>query len=83
MCTHCTRRQFIEAGAVSGIALATGHWAAAGGGPGGTPAPDPKVRICVVIAGEPRGKSWGLSEGDLVIISSYDNYQGVDVIQLD
>jgi len=27
MCTHCTRRQFIGAGAVGGIALAMGHLA--------------------------------------------------------
>ena len=31
-------------------------------------APDPKVRICVVIAGKPAGRSWGLSEADLAPI---------------
>ena len=63
MCTHCTRRQLIGAGAVGGIALATGHWAAAG--QASSPPPETKVRICVVIAGEPGGRSWGLSEADL------------------
>ena len=66
MCTHCTRRQFIEAGAVGGLALATGHWAAASGA--SSPPPASKVRICVVIAGEPAGRSWGLSEADLAPI---------------
>jgi len=66
MCTHCTRRQFIGAGAVGGLALATGHWAAASGA--SSPPPASKVRICVVIAGEPAGRSWGLSEADLAPI---------------
>jgi len=66
MCTHCTRRQFIGAGAVGGLALATGHWAAASGA--SSPPPASKVRICVVIAGEPTGRSWGLSEADLAPI---------------
>jgi len=66
MCTHCTRRQFIAAGAVGGLALATGHLAAASAA--SDPLPNPKVRICVVIAGEPAGRSWGLSEADLAPI---------------
>ena len=68
MCTHCTRRQFIGAGAVGGIALATGHLAAASGVSNAPPALKSKVRICVVIAGKPAGRSWGLSEGDLTPI---------------
>ena len=63
MCTHCTRRQLIGAGAVGGIALAAGHLTAASAA--SNPAPDPKVRICAIIAGEPGGKSWGLSKADL------------------
>ncbi len=66
MCTHCTRRQFIAAGAAGGLALATGHLAAASAAP--DPLPNPKVRICVVIAGEPAGRSWGLCEADLAPI---------------
>jgi hypothetical protein len=50
------------------MALAAGHWAAASEASSPPPAPDPKVRICVVIAGEPAGRSWGLSEADLVPI---------------
>ncbi|MHC4436586.1 MAG: hypothetical protein ACYS3S_04445 [Planctomycetota bacterium] len=65
MCTHCTRRQFIGAGTIGGIALATGHLAAASYATNPTPTPDLKVRICVVIAGKPAGNSWGLSEADL------------------
>jgi len=68
MCIHCNRRQFIGAGAVGGMVLAAGHWAAASEASSPPPAPDPKVRICVVIAGEPAGRSWGLSEADLVPI---------------
>ncbi|MDP2897144.1 MAG: hypothetical protein Q8Q12_11420 [bacterium] len=66
MCTHCTRRQFIGAGVVGGLALATGRWAAATGA--SSPPPASKVRICVIIAGEPAGRSWGLSEADLAPI---------------
>ena len=65
MCTHCNRRQFIGAGAVGGMALAVGHWPAASEASSPPPVPDPKVRICVVIAGKPAGRSWGLSEADL------------------
>ena len=65
MCTHCTRRQFIGAGAVGGIALATGHLAIASDASNPQFAPNPKVRICVVIAGKPANQSWGLSESDL------------------
>jgi len=69
MCTHCTRRQFIEAGAVGGIALAAGHLAAASGVSSPPPVVKSKVRICVVIAGKPRGRSWGLSEADLAPVT--------------
>jgi len=68
MCMHCTRRQFIGTGVASGMALAAGNWAAAGGDPSPPSASDSKVRICVVIAGRPAGNSWGLSESDLVPI---------------
>ncbi len=68
MCMHCTRRQFIGTGVASGMALAAGQWAAASDASSPPPAPDPKVRICVVIAGKPAGNSWGLSEADLVPI---------------
>jgi len=68
MCVHCTRRQFIGASAVSGIALATGHLTAASGASDFLPSNDSKVRICVVIAGKPRGRSWGLSEQDITPI---------------
>ena len=68
MCMHCTRRQFIGAGAVGGIALAAGHLAVARDASSPQPASDSKVRICVVIAGKPAGNSWGLAEADLAPI---------------
>ncbi len=68
MCTHCTRRQFIGAGAVGGMALALGHLTAASDASSPASEPDSKVKICVVIAGKPTGKSWGLSEADLAPI---------------
>jgi len=68
MCTHCTRRQLIGAGAVGGIALAAGHWAAASDVSSPPHARDAKVRICVVIAGKAGGGSWCLSEADLAPI---------------
>ena len=63
MCTHCTRRRFIGASAVGGMALAAGHLAAESDA--SIPEPDSKVRICVVIAGNPTGNSWGLSEAEI------------------
>jgi len=65
MCTHCNRREFLGASAMGGMALAVGHWAAASGVSSPPPAPKSKVRICVVIAGKPAGRSWGLSEADI------------------
>jgi len=69
MCVHCTRRQLIEAGAVGGIALAMGHLAAVSDVSSPPPGRDSKVRICVIIAGEPAGRSWGLSEAELAPIT--------------
>ena len=66
MCTHCTRRQFIGAGAIGGMALASGHLTAPGAEPSG--ASKTKVPICVIVAGKPEGNSWGLSEEDLAPI---------------
>jgi hypothetical protein len=69
MCMHCTRRQFLEAGALGGMALTAGHLAA------GDAAPDPagpasaKVRICVVIAGKPEDRSWCLSEAEVASLT--------------
>ncbi|KPK36095.1 MAG: hypothetical protein AMJ65_16680 [Phycisphaerae bacterium SG8_4] len=69
MCMHCTRRQFIGTGVASGIALATGHLAAAGSKSNTSSSPEAKVRICVIIAGKPAGNSWGLSKADLAPIT--------------
>ena len=63
MCTHCTRRQFLEAAGVGAGVLAVAQLAAGGQSP--PPTRDAKVRICVAIAGKPEGRSWGLSEEDL------------------
>jgi hypothetical protein len=58
----------IEAGAMGGIAMTLGPLVAASGASSPLPVRDEKVRICVVIAGEPAGRSWGLSEADLAPI---------------
>ncbi len=65
MCTHCTRRQFIGAGAVGGMALAAGHLAAESDASSQPSPANSKVRICAIIAGKPAGRSWGLSEADV------------------
>ncbi|UCG49718.1 MAG: hypothetical protein JSU94_08030 [Phycisphaerales bacterium] len=70
MCTHCTRRQFVGASAVGGLALATGHLAAAGGASSPAAASKSNVNICVVIAGNPADKSWSLSEAELAPVMS-------------
>ncbi len=66
MCTHCTRRQFLGATGVGGMALAAAQLAVGSDVP--VPPRDAKVRICVVIAGKPVGNSWGLAEEDLTPI---------------
>lgn len=65
MCTHCTRRQFLGASAASGIALATGHLAVGAAAPNPVSADRSKVRICVIIAGEPAERSWNPSEAEI------------------
>jgi hypothetical protein len=69
MCTHCTRRDFLAASAVSGIALATGHLTAgAAVSSSATAVAAPavsKVRICVLIAGKPGEISWNPSESEI------------------
>jgi len=53
------------ASAVGSMAVAAGHLAAAGGATSAPAPADAKVKICAVIAGNPTGKSWGLSEAEL------------------
>jgi len=65
MCKHCNRREFLGTSVIGGMAVATGHLAAAGVGLVNTSPSDTKVRICVIIAGKPAEKSWALSEADL------------------
>lgn len=68
MCKHCSRREFIGAGAISGMTLALGHQAAAGDASAPPPKAQQKVKICVIIAGKPADKSWALSQKDLAPI---------------
>ncbi len=63
MCTHCTRRQFLGATAVGGMAVAAGHITAESDA--AKSLAQTKVRICVVIAGKPGDRSWALSESDV------------------
>ncbi len=65
MCTHCTRRQFLEVSAASGIALAAGHLAAANEASSSASSPGSKVRICAIIAGKAGERSWALSEAEV------------------
>ena len=53
MCTHCTRRQFLEASTLGSLALATGHLTSGAVAADTASAAASKVRICVMIAGEP------------------------------
>jgi hypothetical protein len=65
MCMHCTRRQFLEAGAAGGMALASGRLAAGSGESSKPPAPGSTVRICTIVAGKPADQSWSLSEAEI------------------
>lgn len=65
MCTHCTRRDFLGASMAGGIALAAGHLAAAANTPNAPSITETKVRICVLIAGQPGERSWAPSEGEI------------------
>jgi len=68
MCTHCTRRDFLGASVVSGIALATGHLAARATASSFASATDSKVRICAIIAGKPGERSWTPSEAEITAV---------------
>ncbi len=65
MCMHCTRRQFLGAGALSGVALATTQLVADGGQPSGEQPSDAKVRICAIFAGKTADRSWSLSQQEM------------------
>ncbi len=68
MCTHCTRREFLEAGVATGFAL-TAAPLAAGGQASTAPAPAAsKVRICTIIAGRPGDRSWSVSEEQIAAV---------------
>lgn len=58
MCTHCTRRDFLGASALTGMALATGHLMAGAAAADSVSVAGSKVKICALIAGEPGGRSW-------------------------
>jgi len=68
MCTHCNRREFLEASAIGGIALTAGSWAVASAGTSDQPTVNSKVKICVIVAGTPEEQSWALSEEDLAAV---------------
>ncbi len=67
MCSHCTRRQFLGASAMGGMALATSHLAAEGDAP--SPPSDSKVRICAIIAGSAPDRSWCLSPAEVAALT--------------
>jgi hypothetical protein len=57
MCDCCSRRQFLAASALGGMALATNQLAV-GEAASPPPAPPSKVRICAIVAGTPVQGSW-------------------------
>ena len=65
MCSHCTRRQFMGTTAIAGMAISAVGATAKEGAVNPPVPPTSKVRICVIIAGKPEDRSWGLSEADL------------------
>ena len=62
MCMHCTRREFLGTGALSGLALAASYRASAGAAASPTASSAAKVRICAIIAGKTEERSWSLSK---------------------
>jgi hypothetical protein len=65
MCTHCNRRQFLEAGAAGSVALAAGKLAVAGDQSNLKVTSESKVRICAILAGATTDASWCLSEAEI------------------
>ena len=61
MCEHCTRREFLGTGAVSGLLLAGATWAQARASETPPSQPHGKSRICVVFTGDPQpeDRNWG------------------------
>jgi len=60
MCDCCSRRQFLAASALAGMALATNQLAGGEEAASPPPALPSKVRICVIVAGAPRQRSWAV-----------------------
>lgn len=65
MCTHCTRRDFLGASALTGMALATGHLMTGAFASDTVSVADSKVKICAIIAGTPGERSWAPSETEI------------------
>ncbi len=61
MCDHCTRREFLGAGAAGGLLLAGATWTQARAGESPPSKPRGKSRICVIFTGEPQpeDRNWG------------------------
>lgn len=61
MCEHCTRREFLGAGAVGGLLLAGTTWAQVRASESPPSQPRGKSRICVVFTGTPQpdDRNWG------------------------
>ena len=61
MCEHCTRREFLGTGAVSGLLLAGATWTHTWAAESPPPRPRGKSRICVIFTGDPQpdDRNWG------------------------
>jgi hypothetical protein len=64
MCEHCTRREFLGTGAVSGLLLAGATWTHARAAESPPPEPREKSRICVIFTGTPQpdDRNWGADD---------------------
>ncbi|MFC1596892.1 hypothetical protein ACFL5Q_02995 [Planctomycetota bacterium] len=64
MCEHCTRREFLGTGAVSGLLLAGATWTHARAAESPPSKPREKSRICVIFTGTPQpdDRNWGADD---------------------
>ena len=72
MCEQCTRREFIGAGAATGLLLAGAAWTHAWASQSSLRQPRAKSRICVMFTGPPQppDRTWGADVGQIDAIKA-------------
>jgi hypothetical protein len=67
MCEHCTRREFLGTGVVSGLMLAGANWTHAWASQSPPAQPRGKSRICVIFTGipAPDDRDWGADKNQM------------------